>query len=184
MWCLTIVGLVRIVKGKCPARFQDAAEFVIERGPVCDVHDHMLAPDDIKAAILEGQLGNASNMVTDFAAESGAFRKKGGDGHIGRGEIDSANMTADGFRKKARRTAKAGSGIKHAHVARDSTTLRQFHGRGKPAHVKLVEARKFLRRRRWLHLIDDAVEPGEQFCLVLDPGLVMVANGFGIGGHG
>jgi len=56
-------------------------------GPVRDVHDHMLAPDNIKAAILEGQLSNASDMVTDFAAEGGAFRKKGGDGHIGWAEI-------------------------------------------------------------------------------------------------
>jgi hypothetical protein len=184
MRCLTIVGLVRIVKGKCPARFQDTAEFAIEPDPVCDIHHHMLAPDDIKAATLEGQLGNASNMVTDFAAEVGAVRKKGGDGHIGRGEIDSSDMTGNSFRKKARRTAKAGSGIKDAHVARDFTTLRQFYGRGKPAHVKLVEVRKFLRRQRWLHLVDDVVELGEQFCLVLNPSLVMVANGFGIGGPG
>jgi hypothetical protein len=60
-----------------------------------------------------GQLSNASDMVTDFAAEAGAFRKKGGGGHIGWTEIHSSYITADGFRKKARRTAHAGSGIKH-----------------------------------------------------------------------
>jgi hypothetical protein len=144
----------------------------------------MLAPDNIKATILEGQLSNASDMVTDFAAETGAFRKKGGDGHIGWAEIHSSYMTADGFRKKARRTAKAGCGIKHARVTRDFGALPQFHGRGKAAHVELVEGRKFLRSQRRLNLIDDAVEPGEQFCLVFDPGLIMVANGFGKGRHG
>jgi len=48
----------------------------------------------------------------------------------------------------------------------------------------LVEGRKFLRSQRRLNLIDDAVEPDEQFCLVFDPGLIMVANGFGKGRHG
>jgi hypothetical protein len=55
---LTIVGRVRIVKRECPTRFQDSAEFAIEPGPVRDVHDHMLAPDNIRAAILEGQLSS------------------------------------------------------------------------------------------------------------------------------
>ena len=71
-----------------------------------------------------------------------------------------------------------------ARITRDFGALPQFHGRGKAAHVELVEGRKFLRSQRRLNLIDDAVEPDEQFCLVFDPGLIMVANGFGKGRHG
>jgi hypothetical protein len=56
-----------------------------------------------------------------------------------------------------------------ASSTRDFGALPQFHDRGKAAHVELVEGCKFLRSQRRLNLIDDAVEPGEQFCLVFDP---------------
>src|ERR1700704_3196711 len=41
--------------------------------------------------------------------------------------------------------------IKHANVTRDFGALPQFHGRGKAAHVELVEGRKFLRSQRRLN---------------------------------
>lgn len=143
------------VDGEASVGLEGAEGFAVEAALVRDVHGHVLHPDYVERAVIEGQIEGVGDVERDGVRESDEIDEDSPCVNVGSGEVDACHVAVVFGSEGARGSSDPASDVEDAGAGADVCEVCEIADGGSSASVKVLEGREVA----WVEVIEVLAGP-------------------------